>query len=771
MFVRLLLVAVVVAASGSAFASPPVASYIFPAGGQRGTKVEARVGGLFLHEECGFEMLGGGVRVSKTIKRMPTLWFEGPLLPIPDSQRQEDYPKDMAAPLTIDADAALGTRHWRVTTSQGVSSALKFVVGDHPEVVEVEAEGDPIPTKVSLPVTINGRIFPRQDIDAWSFDAKKGEAIRIEAAAAVRLGSPLDARLSLLDPDGVVIAESEGRVGVDPVLRFEAPREGTYRLLVQDAQQQGGQAYVYRVTLTRGPVVDAYFPLGGKKGESLDLSFAGIQLPQATAKVPLPAQTGPQWLSLPGIAKGSPPLMLDLDDLPEVREGITTPAAAPIVLNGRIEKAGEIDSWPIAVRKGETIEVELRAGRLGSRLDGILELLDASGKSLAKAEGTTPQPDPSLKYTATADGTLTLQVRDRFRSRGGLDFGYRVRVAQTTDDFRLTAATDSLTILPKGKAKLKLNVDRRGSFKEAIALQVEGLPAGVSVKETSIAANQQSLELNFDAAESAKIQQTKIRIVGTATAKTDKISRVAATLAPFGETGIEEIALAVGMPTPFVIKGEYDMGFAARGGMHKRKYVIERNGFEGPLEISLADRQARHLQGVTMTPFVVPAGKNEFEVSCYLPPWMETGRTCRVCVQGVGVMKDAEGREHRVCYSSVHQNEQLVAVVGPGRLGLEADRRSFLLQPGQTLKIPVRIKRGSGVTGVAKVELDLPPWMQVVSMSSANIPADRNEGVVEVRCAATNDSPAMPPTRLRATVMVDGMPVVAELDVELQIWR
>ncbi len=42
-------------------ANPPVASYIFPAGGQRGTHVAVRVGGLFLHGECGFEMLGGGV--------------------------------------------------------------------------------------------------------------------------------------------------------------------------------------------------------------------------------------------------------------------------------------------------------------------------------------------------------------------------------------------------------------------------------------------------------------------------------------------------------------------------------------------------------------------------------------------------------------------------------------------------------------------------------------------------------------------------------------
>jgi hypothetical protein len=31
-------------------ANPPVASYIYPAGGQRGTTVKVRVGGLFLYE-------------------------------------------------------------------------------------------------------------------------------------------------------------------------------------------------------------------------------------------------------------------------------------------------------------------------------------------------------------------------------------------------------------------------------------------------------------------------------------------------------------------------------------------------------------------------------------------------------------------------------------------------------------------------------------------------------------------------------------------------
>src|ERR1700687_5651443 len=106
-------------------ANPPVASYIFPAGGQRGTTVPVRVGGLFLHGECGFEMLGAGVQGSARSKSMQTLWLEGPRLPLPDSQRAEDYPKDMAGDVKIAADAAFGTHYWRLWASQGGEAAME----------------------------------------------------------------------------------------------------------------------------------------------------------------------------------------------------------------------------------------------------------------------------------------------------------------------------------------------------------------------------------------------------------------------------------------------------------------------------------------------------------------------------------------------------------------------------------------------------------------------------------------------------------------------
>ena len=85
-----LAIVVALAAAPALRADPPHASYIFPAGGQRGTTVRFHVGGHYLHDACSFEMYGPGVEAAQELIRAETtLWFEGPLIPLPDSQRQD----------------------------------------------------------------------------------------------------------------------------------------------------------------------------------------------------------------------------------------------------------------------------------------------------------------------------------------------------------------------------------------------------------------------------------------------------------------------------------------------------------------------------------------------------------------------------------------------------------------------------------------------------------------------------------------------------------
>jgi hypothetical protein len=761
---------------GAARGDPPVASYIFPAGGQRGKLVRVRVGGLNLHQQCHFEMLGAGVRASEQIRRTRTIWFEGPLLPLPDSQQQEDYPKDMTGRVQLAADAPLGIRHWRLWNGQGATPAMKFVVGDLPEIVEQEIEGDPVPALVRLPVTINGRIFPRENVDIWSFVVRKGQTVCCEVNAA-RLGSPLDSRLEVRDPAGQVIAENDDTFGADSFVRFTAAVDGTYQVRIHDINYRGGQAYVYRLTLTADPHVDRVYPLGGRRGSKVKFEVTGQGLPKEPVEIVLPEAGGSplaQRLNLGGRLTNH--FLLDLDDLPEYletepndRPEQVKPVALPAVLNGRIGKAGDVDYWAVTARKGESYEVDLRAARLGSPLRGVLTISDPAGKEFARADGNGGQNDPVLTFTAPADGAYRVRVEEFFASRGGPEFGYRLRIDRrgARPDFHLLLGRDTVVLNRGTQVSLPVTVERQGGFNQAVVLQVDGLPKGVTVQGTTVAANQGAANLTFKAEATAPIRGARLAIRGMAKFGDKPVVRTAALPGAWGVPPVDAVLLAVTLPTPFQIKGHYDMSWAARGTVHERRYRIERGGFKGPIQVMLADRQARHLQGVTGPTITVPAGVSEFTYGVYLPPWMETGRTSRTCVMAVAVVKDADDSEHTVSHSSVQTPEQVVVVVEPGRLELAVERSSLAVEPGKTITVPVRIARGKTLKGAAKIELVVAEHLHGIRGEMVTIPADKSEGALAIRFAADVQSPMNVPVVVRATVVENGKPVVGEARLEL----
>ncbi len=753
-------------------ADAPVASFLFPAGGQRGTTVAVRVGALNLHKTCAWELLGPGVQASKTLTAMKTLWFEGPLLPLPDSQQAEDYPRDFAAQVAIAADAPLGTRPWRLWNAQGATPAMKFMVGDLPEVVEEEIDGAAVPVGVRLPVTINGRIFPREDVDLWAFDLKAGETVCCEVHAA-RLGSPLDARLEVLGPDGRRVAENDDHFGADPFVRFTAKAAGKYQVKIHDTNFRGGPAHVYRLTVTAGPHVDRVYPLGGRRGGMVTFGLHGQALPQHIT-VFLP-KTGPtHFVRFVHQGRQTNTFAIDLDDMPEyiTERDAGKLVSVPAVCNGRIGKPGAMDDWRFAVKKGDVLDIELRAARLGSPLLGELAVLDAAGKELARsanAANAANVEDPVLRFTAAADGAITVRVQDRFRTRGGEAFAYRLRVAPLpAPDFRLQLASDAVSVPRGGQVKLKILAQRLGKFDQPIQLEFEGLPAGVTATSTVIAAKQLAVDVTLKAEAGAIIRAGHVVVKGSAKVGNVVVRHTATLPLPGGvPANLDRVLLAVTLPTPFRIKGEYDMRTAARGTVHSRKYTVERIGYDGPIEVRLADRQARHLQGVTGPTVVVPAGATEFEYAVQLPPWMETGRTCRVCVLGITTVKTQDGSEHVVSFSSVAQNEQIVAVVEPGPLGVAVGRTSLRAEPGATVALPVRVLRGDKLKGSVKVELLVADHIRGVTAAPLVIAANQERGVLTVRFAKELRGPFNRAAVVRATLMRDGRPVIAEASVEL----
>jgi hypothetical protein len=346
--------------------------------------------------------------------------------------------------------------------------------------------------------------------------------------------------------------------------------------------------------------------------------------------------------------------------------------------------------------------------------------------------------------------------------RDGAAFAYRLRLAGPEPDFRLHLAADALSV-PRGRsARLRVTAQRSGGFSGPISLAVEGLPAGVKVTNTTLGAGQPFLDLTFAAGPSATLGAQRVTVRGSATVAGRTVGHPA-TL-PGESAG--EVLLGVGLPAPFKFAGSYDLRLAPRGTLFRKRCKIERGGYAGPLQVRLADRQARHLQGVTGPVLSVPAGVDEFEYPVYLPPWMETGRTSRSCLMLVGVVKEGS-REHTVSYTSQAQNDQVIAVVETGPLGVEAAVTSLAARPGTSLAVPVTVRRGKGLAGAVAVEIVCPEHVRGLSAERLVIPAGRSTGTLTVRFARAGLGPFNAPLLLRATLRGAGGPVVAEAQVEV----
>src|SRR5262249_59864990 len=128
----------------------------------------------------------------------------------------------------------------------------------------------------------------------------------------------------------------------------------------------------------------------------------------------------------------------------------------------------------------------------------------------------------------------------------------------------------------------------------------------------------------------------RVRIGGRGMVAGKPVSRRATFAAPApADFEVDSLLVAVCVPTPYKVKGIYEVKYAQRGARFVRHFTIDRGGFEGPLRVRLADKQTRHLQGVSGPTIDVPAGASEVGYPIFLPPWVEIGRTSRSVVMAV----------------------------------------------------------------------------------------------------------------------------------------
>jgi hypothetical protein len=158
-----------------------------------------------------------------------------------------EFTRKMRLPDTADPEFLVYAPDDKGTAAAGIPVRvvdLPNAVATQPHNSMADALGVDIPSATSAVIA-----KPKQ-ADFYRFSAKKGEVIDINCYAR-RLRSPLDSVIEVFGNNARQLANNDDAGGPDSYLRFTAPEDGDYVVLVKDQLGRGGPTFTYRLELTR----------------------------------------------------------------------------------------------------------------------------------------------------------------------------------------------------------------------------------------------------------------------------------------------------------------------------------------------------------------------------------------------------------------------------------------------------------------------------------------------------------------------------------------
>ncbi|WP_298867646.1 PPC domain-containing protein [uncultured Gimesia sp.] len=460
-------------------AAPPSVSYLNPAGGQVGQKVD--------------------VTVDKTLGTAPvSVWTSAPGLKVVIPEKPAKG-KEKQFSIQIDAKARPGLYWLRFHNAEGASGIRPFLVGTLPEQPETEPNNDLAHAqKYKQPsVTINGVLSKSGDVDTYQVVMKKGETLVASLTANEQLGSPMDGVLQILNHRGTLLSHIDDTLWFDPRIVFTAPADGTYYIRTfafpadpnSTIRFAGAASYIYRLTLSTGPFVDHSLPLAYHYETAKPVKLEGWNLTDSLKSLRPVAEhsdgkalvSHPQlanWLKIP--LSPTPVLLESKDSQQEKGQSLSIPSS----VTGKISKPEEIDVYRFTAKKGEDLTFQIDSHTLGYPLDAHLKLFDAKGKLLKEIDDPIRNYfDARLIYKIPADGEYHLHVTDRFQ-HGGFRYIYLLSIQPSITDFKLQTSAEQFTLTTGGKPlEIEVTINRLSPrFSDDIEISLVGLPKGATCK-------------------------------------------------------------------------------------------------------------------------------------------------------------------------------------------------------------------------------------------------------------------------------------------------
>jgi hypothetical protein len=514
--------------------------------------------------------------------------------------------------VTVAADCPIGEHLVQLRTPRGISDFRSVYVGLFP----VASETEPNPTAAealvaSLNTTCCG-VITGEDVDAWAIDLKAGQRLSVEIEA-LRLGYLFDPHISVIDERRFELASSDDSplFRQDGALSFLAPADGRYTILVRESAYGGNDQCHYRMHVGDFPRPLAVVPAGGPPGESVRVRFFGdpagefeseVTAPQATAY-----RTGVEVRDADG--RIAPSLFnFRINGLPNhIEQGQTvdwpveTALKLPVAINGVVASQGEIDWYLFEARAGQVWDIEAHAQRLGSALDPVINVFDASRNHLVGNDDSRGA-DAWLRFTAPADGTFYLRVMDHLQ-RGSSGSFYRVEMVPVAPQLsvnipRVDRYSQSLQTIPVpagGRFATVIQVNRQ-DFGGVVEVLAENLPPGITMDARPTEGNHNQLPVVFeaspDAARVGALVDLKARLTGSDQTVEGRFYNFADFVngepnqAVYYGATVDRLAMAVTQAAPFKVELRAPTAPLVQDGSCNLRVVVTREeGFAGEVHL------------------------------------------------------------------------------------------------------------------------------------------------------------------------------------------
>jgi hypothetical protein len=488
----------------------PSLTAVRPVGGQRGTELEITLSGARLGDAHEIVYYQPGI-TTVSLKKLDD--------------------NSVRAKIKIAPDCALGLHDLRLRTATGISELRTFSVGALKEVNEVEPNNDfAAPQAIPMNVTVNG-IADNEDVDYYMVTAKKGERISAEVEG-LRLGiSEFDPYVAIMDARRFELGVSDDAALAwrDGFTAIIAPQDGKYIIQVRESAYAGNAGCLYRLHVGNFPRATAVIPAGGKPGETLAVRWIGDAAGETTSTIKLPPTVEREFGIERHDERGFSPypnafrlglLGNVIEKEPNDDQAHATPFAAPMAVNGVIEKAGDVDHFVFKATQGQVYDIHCYARRIRSPLDPVMYLGKKGGGAMLGADDSVG-PDSYFRFQAPETAEYVIWLVDQL-GKGGPDYAYRIELTPVAPALTMTTNAEQIPLgtpvmavaVPKGNRQAILVLGNRADFGGELNVAVGKLPAGVSAQAPNIAASQVIVPVLFSATPDAPLSSALAEVTG-----------------------------------------------------------------------------------------------------------------------------------------------------------------------------------------------------------------------------------------------------------------